>query len=179
MILWWYYSAMERKNATPNPQAGVGFLLSQLGWNQARLFQETVEPFGLDDPREFVVLRALAASDGASQKEVCVSLGITPSRMVALMDALEDKGLVERGQNARDRRARAVHITDAGRETLGRAIDALTKAERWLCEPLQAQERDALLGLLTRIADHVGLARDFHPARAMSWPWPETEPRTA
>ena len=169
---------MERKSATPSPQATVGFLLSQLGWNQARLFQETVGPFALD-PREFVVLRALAASDGASQKEVCVSLGITPSRMVGLMDALEDKGLVERLQNARDRRARAVHLTDVGRETLGRAIDAVTKAERWLCEPLQAQERDALLGLLTRIADHAGLARDFHPARAMSWPWPETEPRTA
>ena len=43
----------------------VGFLLSQLGFATSKRFLETLEPIGIH-PREFLLLRFLAASDGHS-----------------------------------------------------------------------------------------------------------------
>ena len=168
-----YYRGMERSSQAPEPSETLGFLLSELGWNQARLFRSTIEPCGLE-PVEFTVLRTLVEHAGASQKTVCRILQITPTRMVGLIDSLEAKGFVERRQNADDRRARAVHLTASGRRTLRRALDELMKAERWLCEPLIGDEREVLLRLLGRISDHVGLGRDLYPARVMGWPWPDS-----
>jgi DNA-binding MarR family transcriptional regulator len=158
----------------------VGFLLSQLGWNQARLFRAMLEPFGLE-PREFATLRALAGADGQSQQAVCSATGIPPSRMVALVDSLEAKGLVERRLNLSDRRTHAIHVTDVGRDLLARTGQKAGEGERWLCEVLSSEERDALLDMLMRIADHVDLPADIHPdmtqARPMAWPGsPDDEP---
>jgi DNA-binding MarR family transcriptional regulator len=154
------------------PAESLAFLLSELGWSQARLFRESLEPFGVD-PREFAVLRALSAAEGPSQRAVSTALGITPSRMVAVVDSLEAKGLVERRQNAQDRRARAVYLTEAGSRTYAGVLDRVTKVEQWLSGPLQDSERQALLGLLHRVADHVGLTGEVHPAVDSPWPWLE------
>lgn len=119
------------------------------------------------------MLRALSAAEGPSQRAVCTALGITPSRMVAVVDSLEAKGLVERRQNLQDRRARAVYLTDAGGRTLAGVIDRVAKVEQWLSEPLVDSEREALLGLLRRLADHMGLGGEVHPAVDSPWPWLE------
>ncbi|MGH2879628.1 MAG: MarR family transcriptional regulator [Solirubrobacteraceae bacterium] len=55
---------------------------------------------------------------GASQQAIGERLQIPPSRMVAFVDALEQRGLLERRANPEDRRARALYLTDEGRELL-------------------------------------------------------------
>src|SRR5215472_9436451 len=112
MITKRYYNgvAPQSPEGTARPQS-VGFLLSALGWRQARWFREVLEPHGLE-PREFAILRGLAGAEGLSQQAVSTILGIPPSRMVGHVDALEASGLVERRLNAGDRRTRAVHLTD-------------------------------------------------------------------
>ena len=56
--------------------------------------------------------------------------------MVALVDALEAKGLVERHRSAQDRRRNIVELTPAGQDCLRRAGRARDKVEREFLAPL-------------------------------------------
>jgi DNA-binding MarR family transcriptional regulator len=151
----------------------VGFLLSQLGWSTAMRFRATIEPLGIE-PREFAILRALGSADGQSQQSVCDALSIPPSRMVGLVDTLEKRGLVERRLNEHDRRARAIHVTPAGRELLDAALSRIIAYEQWISEPLTDEERQQLIALLARLANHFELPTGTHPdlttRRAVPWP---------
>jgi DNA-binding MarR family transcriptional regulator len=140
----------------------VGFLLSQLGAANARRFRDVLAPTGLE-PRQFAVLRHLAQSEGRSQQALADHLAIPPSRMVALIDELEERGLVERRPNPEDRRARALFLTRAGRRVLGRATTLGLDHEAALCSVLGPGERQQLIELLQRIAGSQGLRPGVHP----------------
>jgi DNA-binding MarR family transcriptional regulator len=89
-------------------------------------------------------------------------MGIAPSRMVAFVDSLEQRGLLERRQNPDDRRARALFLTPDGRELLGRAFKVAVEHEQRLSSELSDQEREQLLELLGRVGVHVGIAPGVH-----------------
>jgi DNA-binding MarR family transcriptional regulator len=88
--------------------------------------------------------------------------------MVAFVDSLERRGLLERRQNPADRRARALFLTDEGRELLGGAFQAAGEYERDLSQDLTGAEREQLLELLARVGAHVGIPRDLDDAPAHS-----------
>lgn len=153
------------------PFSTVGFLLSQLGAANAKRFAEILAPVGLE-PRQFAVLRHLAQAEGRSQQALADSLRIPPSRMVALIDELEERALVERRLNPDDRRARALFVTEAGREVLGRAMSLGMAHEGALCSVLRPGEREQLLDMLQRVAGSQGLQPGVHPELATGEPPP-------
>ncbi len=135
---------MDERPASP-PGAGeedFAYLLVQLGFHLARQFGERLTPLGLE-PRHAGMLTRLAAHEGLSQQALGELIGLNPTRMVFLVDELEQRGLVERRRNTADRRSYALYLTAQGRDTL-RQIHAagnrhqdqigasLTKAERML-----------------------------------------------
>jgi DNA-binding MarR family transcriptional regulator len=98
---------------------------------QQRLEQLTsaaLEPFGISG-RELTVLLVLDELGPSSQVEVAARLGVDRTTMVALVDGLETKGLVVRGPFARDRRRKAVSLTEGGRARFLRALAASDAAE--------------------------------------------------
>jgi DNA-binding MarR family transcriptional regulator len=146
-----------------SPGETVAFLLSQLGFRSSAEFAARLEPLGVD-PVHVGMLRIIAAAEGPSQQALSSSLGIPASRMVALVDDLERKGLVERRVNASDRRARALHLTAKGRRVAEQVRTVGLAHEAAVCAPLDDAERDQLLGLLRRVADALGIQREVHPA---------------
>ncbi|HWH09866.1 MAG TPA: MarR family transcriptional regulator [Solirubrobacteraceae bacterium] len=147
------------------PFKSVGFTISTLGYEVSRGFRETLDPLGIE-PRDFALLRAVAADEGRSQQVIGERLKIAPSRMVAFVDLLESRGLLERRQNADDRRTRALHLTDAGRDLLDRAFDLAVAYERSLCAELTDADRSQLLELLSRIGVRLGVPPGVHAAHA-------------
>ncbi|HTA32618.1 MAG TPA: MarR family winged helix-turn-helix transcriptional regulator [Solirubrobacteraceae bacterium] len=147
------------------PFHSVGFTISTAGYAIARRFKAVLAPLDLE-PREFALLRAVAASEGQSQHALGARLQIPPSRMVAFVDALEQRGLLERRQNPSDRRSHALYLTDAGHELLSRAFALAVEHERDLCAGLSAQEREQLLELLQRVGMRLGLPPGVHSALA-------------
>lgn len=129
----------------------VAFLLSRLGYQAGQQMGAALSGLGLE-LREFGLLRLLAASHGSSQRALGVMLRLSPNRMVALIDGLEGKGLIERRTHPEDRRAYTVMLTDAGAAALSRAIEAGMGVELDMCAPLEASEREQLLGLLYKLA---------------------------
>jgi DNA-binding MarR family transcriptional regulator len=71
--------------------------------------------------------------------------------MVALVDALEDKGLVRRHAHAEDRRRNVVELTEAGHGTLHRAGQAAQEAERRFLAPLSCKDAQRLKAALLAV----------------------------
>jgi DNA-binding MarR family transcriptional regulator len=97
----------------------VAFLLSQVGIFASQRFAKRLEPLDLHPP-QFRVLNMVDATEGRSQQAIGEAIGAPASRMVAIVDELEQRGLVERRPHPSDRRIRALYLTDDGRELLAR-----------------------------------------------------------
>ena len=138
------------------------FLLAQLGAHAASRFAEHLAPLELTPP-DAGILRLLRVAAGISQQELSTKLQIHPSRLVAILDNLEKRRLVERKPNANDRRLYSLHLTKNGAEILERIGRVAREHQDALLAALSAEEREQLTGLLHRIADQQGLARGVHP----------------
>jgi DNA-binding MarR family transcriptional regulator len=143
----------------------VGFTVSTIGYAVSRAFRAILAPLELE-PREFALLRAVAASEGQSQQAIGERLQIPSSRMVAFVDALEARSLIERRHNPQDRRTRALHLTPDGRELMNRAFELAVGHEQRLCADLSDDEREQLLMLLQRVAAQLGLPPGVHAAHS-------------
>lgn len=140
----------------------VAFLLAQLGAHAGLRFAERLGPLGLA-PRHAGILRILGGSSGLSQRELGARLGALPSRVVALVDELEQRGLVERRDDPADRRSYALHLTERGRAMLADVGRVAREHGERLLAALSAEERQQLGRLLERIAADQGLAPSVHP----------------
>ena len=145
------------------PFRGVAFNLSSVGYAVSKGFKEILEPFELH-PREFAVLRAVGFQEGQSQQALGDGLQIPRSRMVSIVDELEQRGFVERHPNPADRRVRELYLTAAGRKALDQAFERAMAFEQQVTEPLQADERERLLDLLERISASLGIGPGAHTA---------------
>jgi DNA-binding MarR family transcriptional regulator len=137
----------------PGPEltSRLGYLLKHAQMRLAGLTAAALTPYGLTG-RELAVLLVVADGEPTSQQEAARRLGVDRTTMVALFDALEDKGLVARHPDAADRRKNVVELTDAGRSTLRGATDAADQAERDFLAPLtEPAARQLRAGLQTLI----------------------------
>jgi DNA-binding MarR family transcriptional regulator len=155
---------VENSGEAKSPPFGeaVGFLLSQLGFETARRFGALMSEVELE-PRQYALMRAIDAAEGRSQNEVGELLRIPPSSMVAVVDLLEERGLVERRPHPTDRRARLLYITEHGKNVLAKGTELAIGLEQAVCQGLSERERRSLLRLLGHVAGNLGLQRGLHP----------------
>jgi DNA-binding MarR family transcriptional regulator len=147
------------------PSHGVAFLLAQIGHRAAAMFAELMEELDLTPPHAGI-LRAIADEPGQSQQALSTQLGLLPSRVVAYVDELEDRGYVERRRNPDDRRLHALHLTASGKRLMGKIGDLARRHERRLTAGLDAGQRATLRGLLATIAERQELTPHVHPGFA-------------
>ncbi len=141
---------------------GIHFLLAQLGAFAAEQFAERVATLGLTPPHAGL-LRAIAVAPGQSQQALARHLRTQPSRVVALVDDLEGRELIERRPNPQDRRLYALHLTASGQEVLRQIGQIAMQHEDAICAPLKPDERRQLRSLLERLRVHHGLSVGVHP----------------
>ncbi|GAA1990066.1 MarR family winged helix-turn-helix transcriptional regulator [Amycolatopsis minnesotensis] len=145
------------------PPAGAAFLLPQLGAHAADRFAERIAPLGLA-PRHVGLLRWISHNSATTQRDVATAFGVRPSRIVVLLDELEELGLVRREVDPADRRNRAVRLTTQGRRALTRVGQAFLTHQNDLLSALTSSEQATLATLLARVAEQQGLSAGVHPA---------------
>lgn len=145
-----------------NQTRAVAFLLAQVGAHAAKQFAERLTALNLSPPHAGI-LRRLSKAPALSQRELASSLGMHPSRLVAVMDEMESLGLVVREDHAEDRRIYSLRITPRGREILAEISKLSVNHNDAICASLNQEERAALAQLLKRIADQQGLLPGVHP----------------
>jgi DNA-binding MarR family transcriptional regulator len=140
----------------------LAFLLSQVGTYASRRFAERIAALDLQPPL-FRVLNAVDAAEGNSQQAIAEAIGAPASRMVAIVDELERRGLVERRPHPSDRRIRALYLTGEGRKLLARGRRIAAEHEEDLTRGLSQADRKRLVALLQRLVDQQGIGRGVHP----------------
>jgi len=150
---------MDKKKTEKGQPA---FLLAQVGGHAASLFGERLSVLALSPP-DAGILRLLRAAAGISQQELSARLRIHPSRLVAILDNLEKRQLVERRPNPEDRRLYSLHLTPEGQAMLERIGQIAREHQQALCAALTDAERDKLAELLQKIANQQGLTPGIHP----------------
>ncbi|MFH9659631.1 MarR family winged helix-turn-helix transcriptional regulator [Streptomyces sp. NPDC017248] len=133
-------------------RADTGYLLYRLGLRSGQLFNASLQESGLR-LRHYAVLRFLATSGGALQRELSARLGYDPSAIVGLVDDLEKPGFVERRPAPDDRRSRIVVLAEAGRAFLRDTDEAAQRVTNELLGPLTPAERETLHALLLRLTE--------------------------
>ena len=127
------------------------FLLTKLGAESSRLYKQRLAPLGLE-PHHARALRYVGSADGLSQQALADHLRLARSRIVVLVDELEQRNLVKRRPSPSDRRAYALRLTAKGEKLLQQVIGASREHENQLCSPLSPSERAQLTSFLQRLA---------------------------
>lgn len=141
---------------------GIAFLLTQLGHDAATQFAERMATVDLSPPHAGI-LRAIAAEPGRSQQALSGQLGVLPSRIVAHVDELENRGYVERRRNPDDRRLHALHLTASGKRLLQKISTLARQHEGTITAGLDDRQRATLHELLATLARQRGLVPHVHP----------------
>ena len=80
-------------------------------------------------------------------------LGVTRRNVTALVDALEEEGLVRRQPHPTDRRATVIELTEEGERTAGAMYDEHREAVAELFAGLSEEDRRDLIRVLGRLRD--------------------------
>jgi len=138
-------------------QVSVGALAPLAGYHLRRAssafgadFAAAMDGTGLRQV-PFAVLSVVAANPGINQGAVGRTLSIKRANMVALINELVDKGLIDRSVDANDRRAFSLSPTPAGEAALADAVQRIEAHERRMLADFNAKDRKLLLDLLSRI----------------------------
>jgi DNA-binding MarR family transcriptional regulator len=143
----------------------TAFLLAQVGAHAAAKFAERLSGLNLV-PAQAGTLRLINTNSGISQQALASLLGLPASRLVVLLDELEQRGVLERRDSPDDRRVYALHLTRKGTEMLEAVGRIAREHDDAVCAALTAEEREGLGSLLRRIAEQQGLTPGVHPGFA-------------
>lgn len=133
-----------------------GLLLARLGQEATARFRRSVRPLDLG-AQQFIVLKQLEALGACSQGQLADALGIDYSNLASVTGELYRRELIGRSRDEADRRRYVVELTQAGRQLLADADNAVGAGEEDMLSVLGEAEREHLWELLRRIADSLEL----------------------
>lgn len=129
---------------------GLSELLSLRVWSLSAAFERRLaaelDPLGLTVSAFRLVGELLGAPDGLRPGELARRLGVKPPSVTAAVQRLEAKGMVVRGPDPDDPRARRVRL--APEAPLRTGVDVLARLDEALGAALTPQQREAATALL-------------------------------
>jgi len=96
----------------------------------------------------YVVLVALADEPVRTQAALADSIRADKTRIIPVLDDLQQRGLIERSPDPADRRSHLLSLTTAGRHVHRAARSGIRTYERRLLDRLSPAERSGLLAAL-------------------------------
>jgi DNA-binding MarR family transcriptional regulator len=143
-------------------RTSAGLLLALVGQEAMRRLRAAHAAVELS-PRSFQLLGLLHDRGDMSQADLHAAMDLDPSALVQLLNPLEERGLVERRRDARDRRRHVVSLTASGQGQLDRAANAQRDAEDDLFAALDGGQLRQLSELLTVVRDAIANERARPP----------------
>jgi DNA-binding MarR family transcriptional regulator len=134
-----------------NAQDMPGHLARRFQQIAVAVFLAEVEDAGFDlTPVQYAALATIKSNPGLDQVTLAGLIAYDRTTITGVIDRLVQKGLAERRASRRDRRARELEITDAGRKTLRGITPAVEAAQRLMLRGLTQKEAEELMRLLRK-----------------------------
>lgn len=112
---------------------------------------------------DFMVLEALLHKGPLTITEIQAKVLLASGSMTAAVDRVESKGLVVRKTTAKDRRARILELTPAGRQLIESAYGQHARHLEELTSALTATEKKQLYAALKKLGQSVAATLDRRP----------------
>jgi MarR family transcriptional regulator for hemolysin len=104
----------------------IGSLVGLTSRQWRRAVDLRLQKYGLTEATWLPLLRLAQSSAPMRQKDLAAALSLDSSSVVRILKSLEDAVLIERSEDAADRRAKAIAITSLGR-SLVRKVEAVSE----------------------------------------------------
>ncbi len=102
----------------------------------------------------YSVLVALSRGPARGQGVLAQEIGADKTRIIAVLDDLQERGLLHRTPDPADRRARLLELTEEGHRVVARAqAEIQAREEQQILRHLPAADRRAFLGALRALAE--------------------------
>lgn len=130
-----------------------GHLFRRMHQISVALFAERTAAAGFDvTPVQFGALSAIAAAPDIDQATLAGVIAYDRVTIGGVVERLEHKGYVRRTLSSRDRRARQLRLTRAGRTALDRLAPIVRSLQAEIVAGLAPEEQRTLLALLAKAA---------------------------
>jgi DNA-binding MarR family transcriptional regulator len=110
---------------------------------------ELVRPSGIT-ALQYTALTVLERHDGLSAAQLARDSFVTAQSIADLVRSLENRGLVRRERNPRNRRELLILLTDAGRELLAQYEEPVRELEERMVRDLTAHQTEQFRQALSR-----------------------------
>lgn len=111
------------------------------------VYERLIAPIGLS-VLEWYALRALYADDGVTASNLAHAICRHPSSLTALLDRMEEKGLVTRAVDPHDRRTVHVHLTPEGWRMQPRVEASADRLNALITDKITSEQLDTFLYIL-------------------------------
>lgn len=130
----------------------LSWLLSQAHFALASELRAAFAPLGVSS-RGYHVLAAALTGD-RTQTELAEMVGLDKTTMVVTIDELEEAGLAERRPSSKDRRARVIAVTRAGKRKVAQGNELIERVQADVLATLPAPERQVFLDALGSLVEN-------------------------
>lgn len=134
----------------------IGRLIARLARLWRRESDQALSDHGLSYATAIPLLVLSRQGDNVRQGVLADELGIEGPSLVRLIDLLQAEGLVERREDATDRRAKTLHLTKAGEAKVEETNRVLRRVRASLLKDIGADELAITFEVLQRIERRAG-----------------------
>ena len=147
---------MSATGLSSKPAAASSLLIAQLAHGMRRRIEQAVAPLGVR-PRELLALQHLRERGPSAQQTLVELLGIDATNLVAILNSLEDAGLIERRRDRADRRRAIIALSKRGNQLLAALDRALRQIDDEVFATFTTSERETLNALLAQAVEHIAV----------------------
>lgn len=130
----------------------LGYRLRRAQGAMHRDFMAAVASLDLTQ-KQAATLWLINGNPGVAQVAVAAALGMDRATTMAIVDRLEDRGLVIRKRSNTDRRRQELYLTPAGQNALRKAKARIAKHEERFTSLFTAAELESLLAALQKLQE--------------------------
>jgi MarR family transcriptional regulator, transcriptional regulator for hemolysin len=135
------------------------FRLGHLTRRWRQVLDQEVQSAGLTDATWRPLLHLHLLGDGTRQKDLAASLGIEGPSLVRLLDTLMAKGMLERAEDSRDRRAKLLSLTPEGLAVVKRIRETVRALDLELLAPFDDDEIACVANFVKRLETTIDTRR--------------------
>lgn len=136
---------------------GFGFLMHDTTRLMNRYYDRRVRTFGITRT-QWTLLTYLFRYEGVSQTKLAEYMDLAPMTLTRQIDKLEEDGLLDRRQDARDRRTNLIYLTEKSQPLMNHMHEIAVEAKEAALKNFTAEEREALRAFLLRMRENMASA---------------------